>query len=75
MDINGFDQALVESIKDARKQAGISLHRLSEMTAIPYATLHRKLERGNGSLAAKDVNSIAQALNVKGSALWPEVAA
>jgi lambda repressor-like predicted transcriptional regulator len=75
MDNETFDRALVQSIREARESAGISLNALSGMAAIPYATLYRKLEMGAGSLLAKDVHSIAKALNVSDNELWPEVTA
>jgi len=71
MDNETFDKALIQRIREARETAGISLNALSGMTAIPYVTLYRKLEQGSGSLLAKDVHSIAKALNVTDSEIWP----
>lgn len=73
MDNASFDKALTESITEARENAGISLNALSGMTGIPYATLHRKVQRGAGSLLAKDINAIAKALDVPATSLWPQV--
>lgn len=73
MDNETFDRALSQSITEARELAGISLNALSGMTAIPYATLHRKVQKGSGSLLAKEVHAIAKALNVNDADLWPEV--
>ena len=73
MDNATFDKALTESITEARESAGISLNALSGLTGIPYATLHRKVQSRPGTLLAKDINAIAQALNVPASSLWPEV--
>jgi hypothetical protein len=73
MDNNTFDKALSQSITEARELAGISLNTLSGMTAIPYATLHRKVQQGAGSLSARDVNAIAKALKVEASDLFPQV--
>ena len=73
MDNDIFDKALSQSITNARESAGISLNALSGMTAIPYATLHRKVQQGAGSLTARDVNAIAKALNLNAADLFPQV--
>lgn len=73
MDNETFDKALSQSITEARELAGISLNALSGMSGIPYATLHRKVQQGSGSLTARDVNNIAKALNVSASDLFPQV--
>jgi lambda repressor-like predicted transcriptional regulator len=73
MDNETFDKALAKSIRTTREKAGMSLNALAVHAAIPYATLYRKLEMGSGSLLAKDVHSIAKALNVSDADLWPEV--
>lgn len=73
MDNATFDKALAQSITEARELAGISLNALSGMTAIPYATLHRKVQQGSGSLSARDVHVIAKVLNIQASELFPEV--
>lgn len=75
MDNETFDKALAQSITEAREKAGISLNALSGSTGIPYATLHRKLHRGAGSLHAKDINAIAKALDTPAQNLWPMVSA
>jgi hypothetical protein len=75
MDNDIFDKALSQSITKARESAGISLNALSGMTAIPYATLHRKVQQGAGSLTARDVNAIAKALNLNAADLFPQVKA
>lgn len=73
MDITNFDKALAESITEARELAGISLNALSGMSGIPYATLHRKVQQGAGSLTARDVHVIAKVLNVSDADIWPKV--
>lgn len=73
MDNATFDKALSQSITNARESAGISLNELSGFTGIPYATLHRKIKQGAGSLSARDVQAIAKVLNVSASTLFPEV--
>jgi hypothetical protein len=73
MDNDIFDKALSQSITKARESAGVSLNALSGMTAIPYATLHRKVQQGAGSLTARDVNAIAKALNLNAADLFPQV--
>ena len=75
MDNESFDKRLAHRIRETRETAGISLNKLSESAGIPYATLHRKLEKGSGSLLAREVHSIAKALEVSDSDLWPEVSA
>jgi len=73
MDNATFDKALSQRITNARESAGISLNELSGSTGIPYATLHRKIKQGAGSLSARDVQAIAKVLNVSASTLFPEV--
>ena len=73
MDNTTFDKALSQSITEARELAGISLNALSGSTGIPYATLHRKIQQGAGSLTARDVHIIAKVLNVSATDLFPEV--
>lgn len=73
MDNETFDRTLSQSITEARELAGISLNALSGMSGIPYATLHRKVQQGAGSLTARDVNNIAKALNVTASDFFPQV--
>lgn len=73
MDNAAFDKALAHRIRQTRESAGISLNKLSETSGIPYATLHRKVEKGVGSLLAKEVHSIANALDVTDADLWPQV--
>lgn len=76
MDNALFDKILISRINQVRETAGISLNALADSAGIPYSTLYRKVEKGTGSLLAKEVHSIAKALNVTDSDIWPsEVAA
>ena len=71
MDNTQFDQVLISRINQVRKNTGISLNALAASAGIPYSTLYRKVEKGSGSLLAKEVHSIAKALNVNDDEIWP----
>lgn len=65
-----FETELAGRIQAACELARINKHRLSELTAIPYSTLHRKLKRPT-LLTVFELTSIANAIGYPVDALLP----
>lgn len=66
-----YETKMANRIQAACELARINKHRLSELTAIPYSTLHRKLKRPM-LLTVDELISIADTLGYPVEALLPD---
>lgn len=56
-------------VDQVRRGRGATYRDLSDATGIPLATIHRKIQGGNGSLTVDELDRIAHALGTTASAL------